>query len=218
MSNPCWATAWTENATYEHRQRICPRRNLSSSTTIMEGINLSWTREKSRHTYAPVRDLESPEGEQQFGNDSSRWKNLLRLLQPIATFLLGVSLASAFFLIHLPPADRSNKFGVASDLLPSPVPPIPLTTVTFEENTTFSSRPTPETDQAWNQLLPVSPVSSSAIASLYPASQNMTDKCSSSPGEVSSSLTVQHNTTWNQVKILNGVRYTPSASFINSTA
>ena len=126
-------------------------------------MNLSLKREESGHAYAAVPDLESPDIEQDFRDDSSsHGKNLLRLLQPIATFLFGIFLASAFFLIHLPPADRSNKVVIESDLLPSPVPPIPLTTVTFEENTTFSSRPTPKTDQAWNQLLPVSPISSSS--------------------------------------------------------
>ncbi|QDS68410.1 hypothetical protein FKW77_010777 [Venturia effusa] len=39
-------------------------------------------------------------------------------------------------------------------LIKTPVPDIPMTKVTFEENKLYSERPNPETDAAWNALLP----------------------------------------------------------------
>ncbi|KAI9687652.1 MAG: hypothetical protein M1820_010423 [Bogoriella megaspora] len=41
-----------------------------------------------------------------------------------------------------------------AQLLLSPVPPIPMTTYTFQEDPLYAERPDPSTDQAWNDLLP----------------------------------------------------------------
>ncbi|KAG9946164.1 hypothetical protein KCU85_g6709, partial [Aureobasidium melanogenum] len=75
--------------------------------------------------------------------------NLKRVLAVFAAFFLAFLALIAF------KSWKSHKDSLFFPrILKSPVPPMPMNIQTFERNSLYASRPSPESDAAWNALLP----------------------------------------------------------------
>ena len=117
--------------------------------------------EKKHLAYAPVMMMDSEDVEHDSRNGPPRENFRLKLFQSLGMFTLGLVVASRFFLFLQPQHDIEaavlQTTETKVEVVHSPAPPLPLTTVVFEENITFTARPSIETDRAWNNLLPVWP-------------------------------------------------------------
>ncbi|KAH0009838.1 hypothetical protein KCU78_g10560, partial [Aureobasidium melanogenum] len=75
--------------------------------------------------------------------------NLKRVLAVFAAFFLAF-----LALIAFKSWESHEDSLMFPRILKSPVPPMPMNIQTFERNSLYASRPSPETDAAWNALLP----------------------------------------------------------------
>ncbi|KAH0269168.1 hypothetical protein KCU91_g8900, partial [Aureobasidium melanogenum] len=122
----------------------------------MSLLNIFSRRNEASPTYNPVSEDEDKlldEPVQTTKTELERLKqanvNLKRVLVIFAVFFLAFLALMAF-----------KSWGSHEDsltfprILRSPVPPMPMNIQIFERNSLYASRPSPETDAAWNALLP----------------------------------------------------------------
>lgn len=143
-----------------------------------------WAKNQRAPVYTQLEELSDIDGDSR--KSQSIPYAASRLIHYTLSFVAGIVVASLCFLLvgsrtlstlnaNVTAADHSSAVNAATELIRSPVPPsmkfnlratwrilltlpaiVPLATVAFEENKTFTARPSPETDRAWNHLLPVS--------------------------------------------------------------
>ncbi|KAL9107091.1 MAG: hypothetical protein Q9227_007957 [Pyrenula ochraceoflavens] len=141
----------------------------------MSGLKMPWSSGKTQQAYTAVSDSELSDFEKEHAatkGSPRKQRHRNTFLPHIFTFFSGVAVTSLIFFLFSPrhqPSDTSSKSASSSSAsafttatesnknegqFGDPFPYIPWTTSTFANNETFSARPDPVTDLAWDQLLP----------------------------------------------------------------
>jgi hypothetical protein len=115
------------------------------------------------HHHSPVEELDRHTHEDSIATTREIFA-LSRSLRRTNLFLkivIGLLLVMIFALVSMNAPDKLQKLIKtascgADRLLKTPVPPLSLKKVVFEEHPLYSQRPNEESDKAWDDLLPVS--------------------------------------------------------------
>ncbi|THY84635.1 hypothetical protein D6C93_08472 [Aureobasidium pullulans] len=124
--------------------------------TLMSLLNIFGRRNEASSAYNPVSEDEDKLLDEP---TLATRLELEKLQQANANLKRVLGIFAGFFLAFLAlVAFKSWETHEDSLLFPrilkSPVPPMPMNVQTFERNSLYASRPSPESDAAWNALLP----------------------------------------------------------------